>query len=107
MSPPANETLNELVQRTTHRVLARIAQVQPLTVPFRHCSINNILPNDVYAGLDAYRYEILSSKMSILQSLPHGNVNAVLTMMRSLDVESLLASRSCRERDIVIAMIAD
>jgi transposase len=46
-------------------------------------------------------------KMSILRSLPHGNVNAVLTMMRNIGMEQLLASRPCRERDLVIAMIAD
>lgn len=63
MSYPANESLNDLVPRTTDHVLARIAQVQPLTVPFRHCSISSILPDDVYAGLDAYRHEILSSKV--------------------------------------------
>lgn len=46
-------------------------------------------------------------KMSILRSLPHGNVNAVLTTLRNIGMEQLLASRPCRERDLVIAMIAD
>ena len=49
----------------------------------------------------------VGEKISIVRSLPHGNVNAVLTMMRSIGMESLLASRPCRERDLVIAMIAD
>lgn len=63
MSYSTETTLSALVQRTTDHVLSRIAEVRPLTVPFRHCSISNILPDDVYAGLDVYRREILSSKM--------------------------------------------
>ncbi len=46
-------------------------------------------------------------KMSILRSLPHGNVNAVLTTLHNIGMEQLIASRPCRERDLVIAMIAD
>ena len=42
----------------------------------------------------------------ILRSLPDGHVQAVLTMLRRLGVESLIASRPCRERDLVMAMIA-
>jgi transposase len=44
---------------------------------------------------------------SIERSLPHGHVEAVLAMMRRLGVDSLLASRRCRERDLVVAMIAE
>src|SRR3990172_9126373 len=42
----------------------------------------------------------------LLRSLPDGHVRAVLTMLRWLGVESLVASRPCRERDLVMAMIA-
>jgi transposase len=42
----------------------------------------------------------------IVRSLPHGHVRAVLAMLRRLGLESLIASRSCRERDLVVAMIA-
>lgn len=41
----------------------------------------------------------------ILRSLPCGHVRAVLTMLRRLGLESLVASRPCRERDLVMAMI--
>ena len=43
---------------------------------------------------------------AIERSLPHGHVEAVLGMMRQCNMEQLLASRPCRERDLVMAMIA-
>src|SRR3954465_13993910 len=43
----------------------------------------------------------------IIRSSPHGHVDAVLTMIRKLGVEELIASRRSRERDLVIAMIAE
>jgi len=42
----------------------------------------------------------------MIRSLPHGHVRAVLAMLRRLRLESLIASRPCRERDLVVAMIA-
>src|SRR3954447_3677971 len=43
----------------------------------------------------------------IIGSSPHGHVDAVLTMIRKLGVEELIASRRSRRRDLVIAMIAE
>lgn len=42
----------------------------------------------------------------ITRSLPHGHVDAVLTMIRKLGLEELIASEPSRPRDLVIAMIA-
>ena len=42
----------------------------------------------------------------IVRSLHHGHVQAVLTAMKQLRFESLIASRPCRERDLVVAMVA-
>jgi transposase len=42
----------------------------------------------------------------IERSLPHGHVEAVLGMMRKVGMDTVLASRPCRERDLVLAMIA-
>jgi transposase len=42
----------------------------------------------------------------ITRSLPHGHVQAVFGMVRRLGLETLLASRPCRQRDLVVAMIA-
>src|SRR3954451_5278997 len=41
----------------------------------------------------------------ITRSLPHGHVHAVLTMIRKLGLEELIASEPSRRRDLVIAMI--
>ena len=40
------------------------------------------------------------------QTLPHGHVEAILMAMRKLSLDSLLAAKRCRERDLVMAMIA-
>jgi hypothetical protein len=47
-----------------------------------------------------------ASAYAIERSLPHGHVEAVLGVMRQLGIETLLASRPCRERDLVQAMVA-
>lgn len=41
-----------------------------------------------------------------VRSFHHGHVQAVRTAMRRLGFESLLASRCCRERDLIVAMVA-
>ena len=43
---------------------------------------------------------------AVERSIPHGHVQAVLGVMRKLGVDTLLASRPCRERDLVLAMLA-
>jgi transposase len=42
-----------------------------------------------------------------LRTLPHGHVEAILTMIRRLGLDSLIASRPSRQRDLVLAMIAE
>ena len=42
-----------------------------------------------------------------LRALPHGHVEAILTMIRRLGLDSLIASRPSRQRDLVLAMIAE
>jgi transposase len=39
------------------------------------------------------------------RSKPHGHVEAVLGMLRRLGLEDMIASRRCRQRDLVVAMI--
>ena len=41
----------------------------------------------------------------IIRTLPHGHVAAVLGTLRKIGLEEILASRHCRERDVVVAMI--
>jgi transposase len=47
-----------------------------------------------------------ANRLCIERSLPHGHVQAVLGFMRTLGVDSLLSSRPCRERRLILAMIA-
>ena len=43
---------------------------------------------------------------STQKTLPHGHVQAILIAMRKLGLDSLIASKRCRERNLVMAMIA-
>lgn len=45
------------------------------------------------------------SSFEIIRSLPHGNVAAVLQTAKQLGLEGLLASRPCRERDLIMALV--
>jgi len=44
---------------------------------------------------------------AVERSLPHGHVEAVLGSIRKLGLDSLIASKPSRERDLVVAMIAE
>jgi len=44
--------------------------------------------------------------LTIQRSIPHGHVQAVLGVMRHLGIDTLLSSRPCRQRNLVMAMIA-
>jgi transposase len=41
------------------------------------------------------------------KTLPHGHVEAILMALRQLGLDSVLAAKRCRERDLVMAMIAE
>jgi hypothetical protein len=43
----------------------------------------------------------------ITRSLPHGHVHAVLGSIRALGLEALIAARPSRQRDLVVALIAE
>jgi len=47
-----------------------------------------------------------STVFSVERSVPHGHIQAVLGTIRKLGVDTLVASKRCRERDLVLAMIA-
>ncbi len=48
----------------------------------------------------------VAQTFEITRSLAHGHVHAVRLAMQRLGVASLLASKPCRERDLVLAMVA-
>jgi transposase len=45
--------------------------------------------------------------LKIERTLPHGHVEAILGTIRKLGLDSIIASKPCRERDLVVAMIAE
>ena len=78
----------------------------------RHETLGNIshLPEQV---VDLVRRSLAgetlvpaSETISIIGSRPHGNVEAVLGLIRELGLDSMIASKRSRERDLVIGMIA-
>jgi len=79
----------------------------------RHETIANIskLPDDVIEAirkrLKDGRPFVHADDFTITRSLPHGHVAAVLGTMKQLEIEKLLNVRRSRQRDLVIAMIAD
>ena len=48
----------------------------------------------------------LAHAFEISRSRPHGHVQAVALAMHRLGLASVIASRACRERDLVLAMVA-
>ena len=78
----------------------------------KHQTLGNLshLPSDL---IDVIRRRLLGGQpllvgegnFEILRSLPHGHVAAVLGTMRKIGFEEILASRSCKERDLVVAMV--
>lgn len=58
-------------------------------------------------ALKGERLASVDDVFAIERSLPHGHVEAVLAMMRRFGLDSLISSRRCRERDLVVAMIAE
>ncbi len=48
----------------------------------------------------------IAQAFEISRSRPHGHVQAVALAMRRLGLASVIASKSCRERDLVLAMVA-
>jgi transposase len=56
------------------------------------------------------RDELLVSPDDLFRTegtLPHGHVEVILAMIRKLGLESMISSQPCRERDLVVAMIAE
>ena len=58
------------------------------------------------SALDAARSGNVGTGMiKLLATVPHGHVHAVLGTLRRLELEQVLLTRRCRERDLVTAMI--
>lgn len=79
----------------------------------KHETLGNIshLPPDlidlIRRSLAGEKFLPASSAFRVERNLPHGHVQAVLGAMHRLGIDSLLASKPCRQRDLVRAMIAE
>lgn len=104
---------------TTRHYKGQIYQSHLLRRTFRrgsqvkHETLGNIshLPADlidlIRRSLAGEKFLPASSAFLVERNLPHGHVQAVLGTMRRLGLDSLLASKPCRQRDLVMAMIAE
>lgn len=89
--------------RRTFRVGAQI----------HHETLGNIshLPDElveiIRRSLAGERFVAAADAFQIQSSLPHGHVQAVLGSIRKLGLDGVISSQRCRERDLVVAMIAE
>ncbi|MCP5119575.1 MAG: IS1634 family transposase [bacterium] len=78
-----------------------------------HETLGNIshLPDSlidiIRRSLAGETFVAVTETFEILRSLPHGHVQAVLGTIRQLGLETLIGSKRCRQRDLVVAMIAE
>lgn len=77
----------------------------------KHLTLGNLsdLPDDL---IQAIRKRLAGEPLAadnddlqIVRSLPHGHVAAVLGMLRKIGLDRLIASKPCREAQLVVAMI--
>lgn len=79
----------------------------------RHETLGNIshLPPElidlIRRSLAGEKFLPASETFTVERNLPHGHVEAVLGVMRRLGLQALLASKPSRQRDLVLAMIAE
>ncbi len=68
------------------------------------------LPDDlvdiIRRALQGETFVALGQAFEVLRSRAHGHVQAVTTAMQRLGFASLIASKPCRERDLVLTMVA-
>jgi len=95
-SPPAI-LLRESIRQGKKIVKRTIANLSDLSIEQAQ-AIRRILKNEKLVQPEDH--------FDILNSRAHGQVEAVLLTIRKLGLDKLIASRRCKERDLVIAMIA-
>src|SRR5262245_5724703 len=82
-------------QTVTHQTLGNLSHLPDHLIDL----IKRALKGETFvSAADAFR---------ITRSTPHGHVHAVLTMIRKLEIEDLIASEPSRRRNLVVAMIAE
>ena len=81
--------------KVKHETLGNLTRLPPDVIEF--------VKRRLSGELDA---DAPHSSFEVVRTLPHGNVAAVLQTAKQLGLENLLASRPCRERDLIMALIA-
>jgi transposase len=79
--------------KTRKRTLANLSKLPPEAVE----AVRQILAGERLVNVDEL--------FSIERSLPHGHVEAVMAMIRKLNLDTLISSRRSRNRDLVLGMI--
>ncbi len=107
------------VATTTRKYKGRVYQTHLLRRTFRvghqvrHETLGNIshlpasLIDIIRRALAGEAFSPATETFHVLRSLPHGHVQAVLGTVRRLQLDSLLSSKPCRERDLVLAMLVE
>ena len=107
------------VATTERRYKNRVYRTHLLRRTFRvgaqvhHETLGNIshLPDElveiIRRSLAGERFVAAADAFEIQSSLPHGHVQAVLGSIRKLGLDGVISSQRCRERDLVVAMIAE
>ena len=80
--------------KVKHETLGNLTQLPPDVIDFMKRRLSGELDENAP-----------HSSFEIVRSLPHGNVMAVLQTVKQLGLENLLASRTCRERDLIMALV--
>lgn len=81
--------------KVKHKTLGNLSQLPPDVIDYMKRRLSGELSENAP-----------QSSFEIVRSLPHGNVMAVLETAKQLGMEQLLGSRPCRERDLIMALIA-
>lgn len=82
-------------RKTLKRTLANLSHWPPLKIE----SLRRLLRDEPLVSA----HDLFSTQ----KTLPHGHVQAVLTAIHKLGLDAALSAKRCRERDLVVAMIAE
>ena len=80
-------------KKTVKRTLANLSDWPPSQIE----GLRRVLRGETLVSLQ--------DRLTTAHTSPHGHVEAILAMIRRLGLEAVIASKRCRERDLVVAMI--
>lgn len=79
--------------KVKHETVGNLSDLPPDVLDFMRRRLNGELDETAPSG-----------PFEIVRSLPHGSVTATLQTARNIGLDELLASRPCRERDLILAL---